>query len=183
MTRPVANDYQSQRMAPQSAPQNEENRARVRRAVRIERFVARCKDVGLEPTAQRRVIYRRLADSLDHPSAETVWTRVREELPRVSLATVYRSLRSFAEKGLVEELAIGGSVVRWDANDDEHHHLICENCAAVVDYYGADLDLDGIVDRVGSRVGGFAVRSARVSVFGTCPECRDSDNGTRKHLN
>jgi Fur family peroxide stress response transcriptional regulator len=163
----AANDNHSQPMAARL----HEPQAEGRRTARIAAFDRRCREAGLEPTAQRRVIYRRLAESLDHPNAEAVWARVRVDLPRVSLATVYRNLRNFAARGLVEEVATGGSVSRWDANDDEHHHLVCERCGSVTDCYGEDLDRAGLV---GAEVEGFEVRSARVNVFGTCPECREN---------
>lgn len=143
---------------------------------RISVFPERCRSAGLEATAQRRVIYQRLAESHDHPDAETVWQRVREDLPKVSLATVHRNLRVFAEKGLIEEVPTGGSASRWDANDDEHHHLVCESCASVVDCYEGELD-PGL--GAGSEVGDFVVSRTRVNVYGLCPACRGQSVATK----
>lgn len=141
-------------------------------AARVELFAERCRAAGLAATAQRLLIYRCLAMSQDHPTAETLWLRVRDENPRVSLATVYRNLRAFAEVALVEEVATGASISRWDANDDDHHHLVCHSCGAVRDCYPSDLEALHLSDLVEHEIEGFEVRSARVNLFGLCADCR-----------
>ena len=65
------------------------------------RFEAACARAGLAATEQRRLIYKALAESHDHPTAEAVFLEIRPKAPRLSLATVYRNLRLFAAAGLV----------------------------------------------------------------------------------
>jgi Fur family peroxide stress response transcriptional regulator len=134
------------------------------------RFEAACARAGLAATEQRRLIYRALIASHDHPTAEAVFLKVRAEAPRLSLATVYRNLRLFAAAGLVDEVATGSSFARFDANKDPHHHLICRKCGGVTDFYAPKLDHFGIP---GSALEGFEIESMKMNCFGLCADCRD----------
>lgn len=144
---------------------------------RVEAFGERCRVAGLADTSQRRIIYRCLAESLDHPTAESLFLRVKSHLPKVSLATVYRNLKLFAEAGLVDEVATGSSLSRFDANQDRHHHLICKRCSAVADYYDARLDEAATV---GAAIDGFEVHAANVNVFGVCRTCASGSSRTSR---
>ncbi len=135
-------------------------------------FARRCRDVGLADTPQRRVIFAALTSSKDHPSAEVLHGRVKERLPRISLATVYRNLSLFVEKGLVDGVATASSHARFDANPHKHHHLICKSCASVTDVYSAAYDALG-VDRLES--GGFEVQEIKVTGYGLCPRCKTKE--------
>ncbi len=138
----------------------------------VARFAARCREAGLVDTAQRRVIYGCLTESLDHPTAEVVHDRVRTRLPRVSLATVYRNLKLFSEAGLIDEVATGASFARYDANREGHHHLICKSCGAVSDSYADPFEMEGWP---GELVNGFAVHDVKITAYGICAECGASD--------
>ena len=133
------------------------------------RFEAACARTGLAATGQRRLIYRALAGSHDHPTAEAVFLKVRAEAPRLSLATVYRNLRLFADAGIVDEVATGSSFARFDANKDPHHHLICRKCGAVTDFYAPKLDHFEISGRT---LDGFEIESMKMNCFGLCAACR-----------
>jgi Fur family peroxide stress response transcriptional regulator len=135
-------------------------------------FAAACQQAGLAATPQRRVIYRVLADSRDHPNVETIHSRVHAILPRVSLATVYRNLKLFVQAGLVEEVATGQSQARYDANPARHHHLICTRCGGVSDTYSEQFDsLGSAADRV---VEGFEVHDFKVNLYGICVACQQA---------
>lgn len=135
-------------------------------------FRALCREAGLADTPQRRVIYQTLRESLDHPTAEILYDRVRRSLPGVSLATVYRNLRHFADAGIVEEVATGSSFARYDANRDRHHHLICRACGSVVDYYSPEFDS---IASARVQLEGFQVQDATVNVYGVCSKCAAED--------
>jgi Fur family peroxide stress response transcriptional regulator len=159
------------------APANE--RASTGAAGRVDAFAERCRQAGFAATAQRLLIYRCLATSYDHPTAEVLWSRVRNENSRVSLATVYRNLRAFADAGFIEEVATGASISRWDANEDDHHHLVCEGCGAVRDCYAGDLEsLDLLAPEAlaSQEILGFSIRSARINLFGRCEACLREDD-------
>ena len=146
-------------------------------------FARACRKLGLADTPQRRTIYKALADSLDHPTAELLWARVKKQLPRVSLATVYRNLKVFVDAGLIEEVATGSSFARYDANRAHHHHLICRACGKVADYYSAEFD--GLGERVGDEggVSGFEVHDLKVNLFGLCAACRVPADSRAEHGN
>lgn len=101
-------------------------------------------EAGLRMTHQRLEIFAELAKAKDHPSAEMVFERVRERMPTVSLDTVYRTLTTFEELGLVLRLQVFADQARFDAVTEPHHHLVCDSCKAIVDFNwsvfeGADL--------------------------------------------
>lgn len=135
-------------------------------------FAKACQAAGLAATPQRRLIYRILAESHDHPDAEAVCRRVRKLLPRVSLATVYRNLKLFAEAGIIAEVATPGAAARFDANRDRHHHLICTVCNRVVDFYSERIDGLRSASELREAAGGFEVVDLKVNVYGLCASCR-----------
>ena len=81
-------------------------------------------------TKQRAAILRAL-DGAAHLSAETILERVREELPGVSLGTIYRTLDILRELGLVQVFSHAGSAARFEAAIEKHHHLLCTKCRQV----------------------------------------------------
>ncbi len=71
---------------------------------RMEFFRERCRELGLALTHQRMVIYRALAASREHPTPESIYEQVRQEVPSISLGTVYKSIRTFSDAGLLREV-------------------------------------------------------------------------------
>jgi Fur family peroxide stress response transcriptional regulator len=133
-------------------------------------FVARAfAEAGLRSTVQRRVLYGELCGRCDHPDAELLFDAVKQRLPGVSLATVYRNLRLFVEAGMARELTLGGSNSRWDGNTERHHHLLCNACGRVSDFFSEELDTVGGSLKVAP---GFQVQGLDIRVTGICGECR-----------
>ncbi len=145
---------------------------------RLDDFRARCADAGLAATHQRLVIYRTLVESKDHPSPELVFDRVREEIPSISQATVYKNIRTFVDIGLLREVNRLHQTNRLDANLDRHHHLICVRCEKVTDLY--DDQLDGARAREESP-GGFQVLNYQVEAYGVCPDCQPTEPARIAH--
>ena len=88
---------------------------------RIERL---CVERGLRLTGQRRVIARVLSESSDHPDVEELYRRAVGLDPKISIATVYRTVRLFEEKGILERRDFGGGRARYEASPEAHHdHL------------------------------------------------------------
>jgi Fur family peroxide stress response transcriptional regulator len=89
----------------------------------------------MKPRATRQLtaIYDALAASKDHPTADQVYQRVRDALPRLSLGTVYRNLDKLREQGRLRIVRLADGQARYDAMVDEHDHFVCERCGAVVD--------------------------------------------------
>ena len=88
---------------------------------------------GLAVTHQRLVIYEELMKMGEHPSPEAIYEQVRTRLPTVSLATVYNTINTFVDHGLLRQLSIHHGSLRLERNLDPHHHLVCTHCKAIED--------------------------------------------------
>ncbi|SDM66547.1 Fur family transcriptional regulator [Maricaulis salignorans] len=105
---------------------------------RIEKL---CVDKGLRMTDQRRVIARVLSDSEDHPDAEELHRRAAAEDPRISLATVYRTVRLFEEAGIIERHDFRDGRSRYEEVGDEHHdHLIDLKSGEVIEFVNEEIE-------------------------------------------
>jgi len=124
-----------------------------------------------ERTTQQLVAtYDALIAACDHPTAEQLLKRVRRQLPRVSLGTVYRNLEKLRAQGRLRVLHLGRGVARYDAVLTNHDHFFCEGCGVVADVEGAGAS--GTFARLSGE--GYVVRTARVSLLGLCPSCARS---------
>lgn len=107
---------------------------------------------GIQPSAQRLAVAGYVLDTDAHPSAEQVWTRVRERFPTISRATVYNSLNLFVEKGLLRQLALSEGRVVFDPNLEPHHHFIDEQSGAIHDVPWDSVDVERVADLKGLDV-------------------------------
>jgi Fe2+ or Zn2+ uptake regulation protein len=123
---------------------------------------------GLKITPQRQCIFRALHGNGEHPSAEAVYERVREEMPAISLRTVYQTLNDLTSMGELHQLDLGTGSGRFDPNLDPHHHLVCERCGTVHDVY---LDFTHDVPIPHDHHHGFRVSSTEIVFRGTCASC------------
>jgi Fur family peroxide stress response transcriptional regulator len=102
---------------------------------KIRSFPERCHKAGLKVTQQRREIYALLAASLAHPCPEEIYEQIRDALPSLSLATVYKIVDQFHRHGLLRKVPTRSQVARYDARTDEHHHLVCTACDRIEDVF------------------------------------------------
>jgi Fur family transcriptional regulator, peroxide stress response regulator len=122
---------------------------------------------GLRLTKPRRAILEVVRATMAHPSAALVHRTVRRRLPRVSLATVYRNLRTLAAEGLLRERAeLTG--MRFDGNMAPHDHFTCVRCGRIYDL--PTVSAGGLRQRV-ARATGFTVDEHRLEFFGRCRGC------------
>lgn len=142
------------------------SRAEIER--RMERFVELCRQNGMKVTHQRMEVFRELAGTDEHPDAETLYQNVRARIPAISRDTVYRTLASLEEQGLVRKAEILSNRGRYDANTDRHHHFVCIKCGLVRDFYSEKLDALPIPKAVASLG---RVESAHVQLRGLCSSC------------
>ncbi len=129
----------------------------------------RCKQAGLAVTPQRLAIYQALYQSFDHPSPEALFDRVKPQMPSISLATIYKTLETLVNIGVASELPATGDTKRYDANMGRHHHLVCDACNAIEDFYDASLELAAPKSK-----NGFIPRTVSVYVHGLCRRCSKS---------
>ncbi|MGB0696923.1 MAG: Fur family transcriptional regulator [Rhodospirillaceae bacterium] len=101
----------------------------------------RCIDQGMKMTEQRRVIAQVLSDASDHPDVEEVYRRAGEIDPKISIATVYRTVRLFEEAGILERHDFRDGRARYEEVSQEHHdHLIDVNNGAVIEFQNAEIE-------------------------------------------
>jgi len=132
-----------------------------------ETLVARCRERGAKVTPQRVAVFAAVAGTIEHPAPEGVFRTVREEMPQLSLATVYKALDFLEEVDLVRRVASEGSGRRYDAKLTPHHHLVCAECGRIEDFLDARLD---VVCPTG-RPGGFRPERISVQIHGACADC------------
>ncbi|ACL06703.1 ferric uptake regulator, Fur family [Desulfatibacillum aliphaticivorans] len=135
---------------------------------RMARFEKAISEAGVKKTIQRLEIFREIASSVDHPDVETVYERVRERLPTVSLDTVYRTMWMLLDLGLISTLGASRDRTRFDANMENHHHFVCSRCGLTRDFYSEELD--GI--KIPESVKDFgSINKAHLEVVGICKQC------------
>ncbi len=134
---------------------------------RLESFKAAARRAGLKLTRQRLEIFRAVAESADHPDAETVLKDVRERLPELSLDTVYRTLWALEDLGVVHTLGPRRERTRFDGNLAPHHHYVCIRCGLTRDFTSRALDALSAPE---AHDFGTAERTC-VEVRGVCHEC------------
>ena len=134
----------------------------------MEEFIQACRERGLNVTYQRMLIYRVLSQNRNHPSAEEIYHQVRQEYPAISLATVYKTLETFAEHNLITKVTQLHDQARFDGETRPHHHLLCVHCKRIVDIYDEQLNGLEIPESCRQR---FQILGYRIQFEGICPEC------------
>ena len=144
---------------------------------RIERL---CIERGLKMTGQRRVIARVLSDASDHPDVEELYRRATKLDQHISIATVYRTVRLFEEKGILERHDFGGGRARYEPSEQgHHHHLIDIDTGKVIEFQ--DAEHEALMRHVAARLG-FDLISLRLELFGRKkdPPAAASPNGAAR---
>lgn len=106
-----------------------------------DRLERRCIEKGLKMTEQRRVIARVLSDATDHPDVEQVYMRATAIDPRISIATVYRTLKLFEEASILERHDFGDGRARYEEASEAHHdHLIDMNSGEIIEFFNDEIE-------------------------------------------
>lgn len=131
------------------------------------RLVAALRERGQRVTSQRVVIHRLLRELDRHVTAEEVLRRASEQLPGMSLPTVYATLDLLTELGEARRVSVGGPVL-YDPRVADHAHVRCRECGRVEDL---DVPLDAVAALRAARAVGYSAESAELVVEGRCAEC------------
>lgn len=115
-------------------------------------------------TSQKRIIKEYLKSTKNHPSAKEVYLAVREQLPNISVSTVYRILKNFSENG--EALEIKNNISRFDADLRAHSHFVCKRCGKVF-----DIDDDSLIISKKPEIKYGKIESCQVYFYGICKSC------------
>jgi len=146
----------------------------------LNRYMA---EKGLKSTRQRGLIIDTFFDTGGHLSVEDLWAKVRVQDVKVSVATVYRTMKLLNECGLAHARNFGDGQTRYEPAVGKHHHdhLICTRCGTIIEFENDRIEA---LQDVVARKHGFRVTSHKMELYGLCRNCsRDSaaasGNGTR----
>lgn len=116
-------------------------------------------------SSRREAILNVMRSTKSHPDAEWVYEQVREDIPRISLGTVYRNLRELSNAGILARVETENGGMRFDADLSEHGHFACRMCGEVSDVFDLDSGEEQLLRR------GYKVERVKTVAYGICPRC------------
>ena len=124
----------------------------------------KCAERGLRMTDQRRVIAKVLSEAEDHPDAEELYRRAADVDPKISLATVYRTVRLFSDAGIIETHDFRDGRARYETADDDHHdHLIDVQTGDVIEF--VDAEIEALQEKIAEKLG-YDLVDHRMELYG-----------------
>ena len=118
---------------------------------------------------KRDAILNYLRQTNAHPSAETIYTDLKAQIPDLAMGTVYRNLKLFQKQGLVSSVATVSGVERFDGNTNPHVHFICTGCDAVIDLH--QMQVPSSLSSTAADCCGGKIDGCQLSFTGICREC------------
>ena len=132
--------------------------------------IAALRQHGYKLTPQRRAVIQVITSTRDHLTPATIHQKLRQVHPNIGLVTIYRTLETLAELGLICELYAGGTCRSYTISTPQHHHhLICSRCGTVIDFTGHYLS--ELEDNL-SKESGFRIDSHLLEFVGLCRNCQ-----------
>lgn len=122
----------------------------------------------LKYSRQRESIQKFLNHSTEHPTADTVYTTVRQQYPNISLGTVYRNLNLLAELGEAIKITTPNGGVHFDGRTEPHYHFCCNKCGSVIDL---DLEELSFINETANKNFDGIIESHSMMFYGTCKNC------------
>lgn len=136
-------------------------------------ILERCEERGLRLTEQRRVIAQVLEEAEDHPDVDELYARVTAVDPRISIATVYRTVKLFEESGILEKHEFRDGRARYETADREHHdHLIDMQSGEVIEF--VDDEIEALQERIARKLG-YRLKGHRLELYGVPLESDEED--------
>jgi Fe2+ or Zn2+ uptake regulation protein len=131
-------------------------------------LIGQLKEKGLKITPQRLAIIDALVENREaHPGATLIYEAARKKARRISLSTVYATMKEFSENGLIKQLEFDRMENRYDGNLSEHINLVCKKCGSI-----SDFDLPSSIEPKDiMRKSGFVVTDTRMEYYGYCRDC------------
>lgn len=124
---------------------------------------------GLKQTRQRNLIVDTFFAAGGHLNVEELLARVREQDPRISAATVYRTMKLLTECGLAQPRHFGDGQTRYETAGDHHDHLICTRCGLIVEFENEEIERLQVAV---AKKHGFVVKDHKMELYGICSSCR-----------
>ena len=116
---------------------------------------------------QREAILKVLGSTTTHPTAAWIYEKVREEIPNISLGTVYRNLAQLSEEGIIRKIPVGDNHEHFDGDTTQHSHFFCKDCEKITDIF---IDTEDSRKQVEAETGS-RVDSGTYTFFGVCKAC------------
>ncbi len=126
---------------------------------------------GLRLTHQRIMIYNAIMEAKDHPSAEVLYERLKKEVPTISLDTVYRTLSTLEQLGLIRRVQVF-DYIRFEPDLSRHHHFVCKVCKKIIDFTWPEFDRMSLPKDLADYG---KVVDHLVEIRGICKECLERD--------
>jgi Fur family transcriptional regulator, peroxide stress response regulator len=139
-------------------------------------FEESCRNRGVRVTPQRLAVYRALVQDVSHPTADSLYKRLKGNFRGLSPATVYRTLEFLERENLIRRVSAPEAVARFDANLAAHQHLVCRICGSM-----ADISLPELSDSKLPTVSGFVIEELDIKLVGRCGICSGAGYKNRKH--
>lgn len=124
----------------------------------------------IKPSHHRLMVYQYLVNNKNHPTVDTIYQELVEEIPTLSKTTIYNTLDLFVEKNIVLLLTIEENETRYDADTSLHAHFKCRKCREVYDIWGS-------LDEINlSRLENYVIEESHLYFKGLCPKCHKLTN-------
>ncbi len=127
---------------------------------------------GLRSTRQRDIILDIFLSTHQHVSVEELYLKVKVSNPGVGQATVYRTLKLFAEAGLAREILLHDGQTRYEhvVAGEHHDHLVCTGCNSIIEFENATIEK--LQDEIAAQHG-FLIKNHKMEIYGLCANCRN----------
>ena len=134
-------------------------------------ILSRCEAHGLRMTDQRRTIAQVIEDADDHPDVEELYARASKADARISIATVYRTVKLFEEAGILDKHEFGDGRARYETADRDHHdHLIDMQSGEVIEF--VDPEIEALQERIAAKLG-YRLMGHRLELYGVPLKARE----------
>ena len=132
-----------------------------------EKHAISLKRSNLKVTPQRMAVLEALSSLKNHPTADKIKEYVVKNHPNIAVGTIYKTLETFVEKGLVEKVKTARDVMRYDAVFEKHHHLYCEDTEHIEDFFDDNLNkmLEEYFKK--KKIPNFKVKDIKLQIIGT----------------
>lgn len=135
------------------------------------------KKAGIRITPQRLAICQQVLESKGHPTVAMIYRQLKPDYPSLSLATVYNTLDTLANFGIINEIGYAGDhQVHYDGEREPHIHVICVSCHKIIDM--RNLKANQLNQEVGQE-SGYQVIGSRLIYYGLCSACQKKNKGTQ----
>ena len=124
---------------------------------------------GYKVTTQRLAIYKLMLTKKDHPTADQIYQELKTDYPTLSLGTIYKTLHTLKELGLIQELGFNVGGIRYDPDMEIHINLVCSKCGKIEDYKAENVKKlwNAIISNIGVKPTG-----QRIDIYYECEECK-----------